>query len=151
MHRWIFFGALAVFFAGVLFFYAYVPHLSEQEVVTDLQTIHLDGVSIRVTVVDTPEARAQGLSGKDMLGSNEGMLFIFPEDGMYGFWMKDMLFPIDIVWISADKKVVHIDKNVSPDTYPQVFEPPFPIRYVLELPAGSAEEYTVVPGSQVDF
>lgn len=111
--------------------------------------VYIDGKPIFATVVDTPETRAKGLSGRKSLAANEGMLFIFPDDGIYGFWMKDMLFPIDIVWISADKRVVHVDSDVSPITYPRVFEPPLPVRYVLELPAGKAKEYNALPGSNV--
>lgn len=115
------------------------------------RVVYVDGKPIFATVVDIPEARAKGLSGRNSLAANKGMLFIFPDDGIYGFWMKDMLFPIDIVWISADKRVVHVDSGVSPITYPRVFEPPLPVRYVLELPAGKAKEYTIRPSSVVEF
>lgn len=151
MNRWIIVGVIAVSVAAIGLFFTYEQSARDQQAGSDLQTIYIGDSVVRVTVVDTPEARSKGLSGRERLARGEGMLFIFPEEGIYGFWMKDMLFPIDIVWISADKKVISIDKNVSPETYPEVFEPPFPIRYVLELPAGEAEEYTVHPSSLVDL
>jgi uncharacterized membrane protein (UPF0127 family) len=64
------------------------------------------------------------------------MLFVFPEDGLYSFWMKDMLISIDILWISADGEIVHIVERVSPESYPEHFVSESPARYVLELPAG---------------
>jgi len=77
------------------------------------------------------------------------MLFVFPEDGKYAFWMKDMRFSIDILWLSADGRVVYMALNVSPDTYPQVFRPDVPARYVLELPAGYAKAHAVRIGDIV--
>lgn len=116
-----------------------------------LRTIELKGQTIRVSVADTESARGQGLSGRAGLAADEGMLFVFPEDGEYAFWMKDMLFPIDILWISADGTVVYMAENVSPDTYPQSFRPNAPARYVLELPAGYAEAHAVEIGDRVEF
>src|SRR3989338_5701660 len=55
--------------------------------------------AVRVTVADTPESRERGLSGRDGLASDEGMLFVFQNDGYHTFWMKDMLFSIDIIWL----------------------------------------------------
>lgn len=112
------------------------------------RTITLDGRILRVTVADTPAAQEQGLGGRASLAPDEGMLFVFREDGTYGFWMKDMKFAIDIVWLSADGTVISVNKNVSPDTFPAVFIPPVPVKYVLELPARYSEVYTIRPGSK---
>ena len=106
---------------------------------------------VRTTVVDTPETRERGLSGSQGLDENEGMLFVFPQDGFYGFWMKDMLFSIDIVWISADGEVVDMAQNVTPDTFPQSFGPERPARYVLELPAGWARTRGVQVGDAAEI
>ncbi|MEK7133517.1 MAG: DUF192 domain-containing protein [Patescibacteria group bacterium] len=109
-------------------------------------TVRVGNTTVRVSVMDTPEERQIGLSGRERLAPDEGMLFIFPEDGQYAFWMKDMRFSIDILWLSAsdrpsrdgseDGRVVYMLENVSPDTYPQSFVSSGPARYVLELPAG---------------
>lgn len=116
-----------------------------------LVTVHLDGRPLKVTIVDTPEEKEKGLGGRAGLAQGEGMLFAFPKDDEYGFWMKDMRFAIDIIWLSAGGVVVHIEKNVSPNTYPHVFKPKEAARYVLELPAGYTDVYTVHPGSAVQF
>jgi len=83
-------------------------------------------------VVDTEETRAKGLSGRTEVPSNYGMLFVLPEPGTPGFWMNDMLVPIDILWINEAGVLVAVEENVSPDTYPKMFYPPSPISYVLE-------------------
>lgn len=115
------------------------------------QTIKVGERSVKVTLADTPNERAQGLSGRKTLRDDEGMLFIFETQGMYGFWMKDMLIPIDIMWISNEGVVVDIHKNVSPATYPSVFRSKVPIKYVLELAAGFFERYNMKVGDAVDL
>lgn len=105
------------------------------------QFVQLNGHAVYIDVADTAVERAQGLSGRESLAEDEGMLFIFPEDGVYSFWMKDMAFAIDILWISRAGEIVDLRANVSPDTFPSTFEPRRVARYVLELPAGAAEEY----------
>lgn len=100
-----------------------------------------------IGIQDTPEKRMQGLSGRPALGAYEGMLFIFPEEGIYSFWMKDMLFPIDIIWLSSNLSVVHIAKHVNPASYPDLFTPPSAAQYVLEVPAGFADKHAIDLGS----
>ncbi len=116
-----------------------------------LRTIQLGRQTIRVSVADTESTRKQGLSGRSGLAGDEGMLFVFPKDGNYAFWMKDMRFSIDILWLSSDGVVVYMAQNVSPDTYPQNFAPNTPARYVLELPAGYAGAHTLEIGDMVEF
>lgn len=114
-----------------------------QEVVT------VAGREVRVDIADTPEKREQGLSGRSLLTPDTGMLFVFPQEGRYGFWMKDMRFAIDIVWIGSDGRVVSIAQGVSPDTYPQSFISSEPARYVLELPAGFSDRYDLRVGDRI--
>lgn len=114
-------------------------------------TVVLAGETVRVTIADTEAKREQGLSGRQGLAPHEGMLFIFQKDDRYAFWMKDMLFSIDILWLSADGTVVYIAPSVSPDTYPQAFVSSTPARYVLELPAGYAAAHGVKLGDKVQL
>lgn len=117
----------------------------------DLPAIQLKGQTVRVSVADTETERQQGLSGRTGLATDEGMLFVFPQDGEHAFWMKDMRFSIDILWISASGEVVYMAENVSPGTYPKSFRSDVPARYVLELPAGYAEAHAVEIGDRVEF
>ena len=114
-------------------------------------SVTINGQTVNITRADTPETRSRGLSGRSELSFDEGMLFVFPEDGAYGFWMKDMHIPIDIIWMSQDGVVVDMAQNVSPDTYPASFFPKTPARYVLEVATGFAERYSVRIGDTVEL
>lgn len=116
---------------------------------TASSTIQINERTIRVEIADSPAERERGLSGKAGLGEDEGMLFVFEEDGRPAFWMKDMLFAIDIMWISRDGAIVHIEENVAPETYPASFAPRSEARYVVELPAGYVSKYSVRLGDIV--
>ena len=93
----------------------------------------------QVTVVCDDKDRIQGLSGEKSLGENEGMLFIFERSERHSIWMKDMNFSIDIIWLDPFRSINHIEREVSPASYPNVLTPSYPALYVLEIPAGSAE------------
>lgn len=86
----------------------------------------------RVQLAQTEEARTKGLSDTTHLAEDEGMLFMFEEAGMHPFWMKDMRYPLDIVWISEDWQVLGITQDARPESFPKLFLPPSPARYVLE-------------------
>lgn len=101
-----------------------------------------------VEIADTAVEQKQGLSGRDFLEPDNGMLFIFSQPGNYGFWMKDMRFPIDIIWIRGDK-IIGFEKNAVPESYPAVFYPPAPADRVLEVVAGTAEKFNFKVGDAV--
>lgn len=109
------------------------------------------GVDISVLVADTDKTRAQGLSGRESLASREGMWFMFPQSGYYSFWMKDMNFPIDIIWIDENFRIIDRTLRVDPATYPKTFTSSGPSKYVLEIPAGTADEYGLFIRSTVMF
>lgn len=95
----------------------------------------------------------KGLSGRSALGADRGMLFIFSRAGMYRFWMPDMHFPIDILWID-NGKVIDADENVSPKfdpLRPVFYTPSRPVRYVLEVNAGFMKRHTIRIGDPVIF
>ncbi|MDO8552590.1 MAG: DUF192 domain-containing protein [bacterium] len=118
---------------------------------TGNRKVALAGQDIRVTVVSTSAERAKGLGGRTGLAQGEGMLFVFDTDAKYRFWMKDMFFSIDILWLSRKGEVLDMRQNVSPATYPTAFTPSAPARYVLELPAGFAQAYNVKIGDVVSL
>ncbi|MBU0750498.1 DUF192 domain-containing protein [Patescibacteria group bacterium] len=95
---------------------------------------------MQIEVVDTEAAREQGLSGRTDVPDNYGMLFVFETKDRYSFWMKDMLVPIDIIWLADDGSIVEIEDSVSPDTYPNSFTAPTPVKYVLETRARYARD-----------
>lgn len=104
--------------------------------VTKQAIVNIGGQNLVAMVADSPIERARGLSGTNFLNNKNGMLFRFEEADEHGIWMKDMTIPIDIIWIDEQNRVVSIKENVSPDTYPTVFKPDAPAKYVLEVTAG---------------
>ncbi len=105
-----------------------------------------------VWLADDDTERTQGLSGVDKLSINGGMLFDYITDDMCGIWMKDMLISLDIIWLDANKKVVYLKENVSPQQGTStVMRPKGLCRYVLELPAGSVKNSGIRVGQQVKF
>lgn len=117
----------------------------------NLAEVYLGGVVVNTKVAQSTEERQKGLSGRSDLGDNEGMLFIFEKPGLYRFWMKDMNFAIDIIWLDESLKVVSIKGGVEPSSYPEVFRPSEPAKYVLEVNAGFALRNKVQIADQAVF
>lgn len=108
-------------------------------------------VSLRLEYATSTEARTLGLGGRTSVPDDYGMLFVFPKDDYYGFWMKDTLLPLDMFWLDSQGHVVFIAADVAPDTYPHVFYPSAPARYVLETAAGFAEAHGITVGTSLQL
>jgi len=113
-------------------------------------SLKVNNTYINVEIVDTAEERARGLSGRSSISDGDGMLFIFDKLGFHSFWMKDMNFPIDIIWIGEDYKIVDITKSVFPDSFPQTFQSQVPAKYVLEVSAGFTNRRDIKIGDRVE-
>jgi uncharacterized membrane protein (UPF0127 family) len=98
-------------------------------------TLHVDGRRYALEVAASDAAQEKGLGDRRSLPKNSGMLFWFPDQQTRCFWMKDMHFPLDIIWINSDQRVVHMEENISPQSYPHNFCPVDPARYVIEARA----------------
>ena len=108
--------------------------------------VQIGNVKLTVEIADSQEERERGLSERASLDDDKGMLFIFKNPGRYGFWMKDMSFPIDIIWIDESWKIVDIKTNVSPATYPKSFFSVRSAKYVLETNAGFVNKNNIKLG-----
>ncbi len=117
-------------------------------------SVTINDQTIRVEVADTPEKQETGLSQKKSLPDDQGMLFVFEEPGYPSFWMKEMQFPIDIIFIN-DTTVTTLYANVQPpesNTAPlAVFKPTSPSDKVLEVNAGKAAELGIEVGSTLQI
>jgi hypothetical protein len=112
------------------------------------------GLNQAIFIVDlaqTSNEQTQGLSGRVALKGNEGMLFVYSTSTAPDFWMKDMNFPLDIIWIDQNKKIIEITPNISPNTFPTTFSPKKPVRYVLEVPADTAAKNNLKIGDLIHF
>jgi len=106
-----------------------------------------------VELVQTQEQRNRGLMYRESLGENQGMLFVFDEEKEQSIWMKNMLIPLDIIWINNDKEIVHIEKNVQPCTEEDCgsIRPNKKAKYVLEINAGQANKASFEIGNKLIF
>jgi len=102
-------------------------------------------------IADTQDERERGLSGRKELAENEGMLFVFDNANRWMFWMKDMAISIDILWISQDKRISDITRNVSPESYPKVFTPKSEAQFVIEVASGWADRHNIRIGDDVSW
>ncbi len=153
MNALLWFGGIVLIFAGIVAFeLAHFGDLATSNgAPTPPYTLTLDGATVHVILAQTPADQERGLSGRDSLAADEGMLFVFPKDGTYSFWMKNMKFSIDIIWLSVEGRVVDIAANLSPGTYPRSFAPQRPSRFVLEVPAGFVEAHRVQIGDSAQL
>lgn len=104
-------------------------------------------------VADTPELRSRGLMFQEELAENQAMLFVFPEPGIYKFWMKNTLIPLDIVWLDPEKEVIFIEHNAEPcfEEECPFFGPQIESKYVLEIKGGLAEKINIEIGDKVNI
>ena len=123
----------------VMFLVAGVLGFLQQRTV--IEPYRIGATALDVEITQTARDRERGLSGRDAIGEADGMLFVFPEAGRHGIWMKDMRFDIDIVWV-ADRKIIDIAPRVPYVQTTQelpIYYPRLPADWVIEVPAGTAE------------
>lgn len=111
--------------------------------------------TIFLELAQTPQEQEQGLSGRQNLPENHGMLFIFPAPGIYSFWMKDMRIPLDFLWIDSENTVVDMHENIpAPDVSTPLnqlpkYHPKTTIAKVLEVNAGFIKRHNIAIGDSV--
>jgi uncharacterized membrane protein (UPF0127 family) len=102
-----------------------------------------------IEYADTPSLRARGLSGRSALPEDAGLLFSFEENDKHGIWMKDMRFPIDIIWLNEAGTIVGLTKDAEPESFPEVFYPESDARYVLETNVGFVAKHHLKLGDRL--
>lgn len=113
-------------------------------------TVTINDQTFNVSIAETEEEKQKGLSGIDSLPMNEGKLFMFEKPDLYAFWMKDMKFPIDIIFINGDT-IVSITENAKPVETGDLptYQPTEPSDKALEINAGLSKKYNFKPGDKV--
>src|SRR3989344_6369116 len=106
----------------------------------------LGDVILKTEIALSADEKQKGLSGRDYLTKNRAMLFVFRQSGSYSFWMKNMKFPIDIIWLDDELKIIGLEKNINPNTFPEKFSPPSPAKFVLEVNGGWSDENKIKEG-----
>ena len=112
-----------------------------------------DGETINVVVADTPDARSTGLMGRSHINLREGMLFLFDNAEIHMMWMKNMLIPIDIIWLNEKKEIIEIVRSVPPCSNGpcEVYGSRLPSRYVLEMSDRSSTLFHLKIGAALKF
>lgn len=115
-----------------------------------ISTVNLADKAIFVEIAQTNADKARGLIGHKPLNNFEGMLFVFDAKTNATFWMKDMSFPIDIIWI-ADNRVIGFIENALPDDGQELYHAPAPIDYVLEVQSGYVRNNNIIEGDYLEL
>ena len=104
-----------------------------------------------IELAGTKQERANGLAKRDSLDLDSGMLFEFDREGRYSFWMKDVMFPLDIIWISENKEIVFIEERIQPcmEEICAIIQTEEKAKYVLEINAGMADKINLRIGDTV--
>lgn len=123
---------------------------------SDSVQINTGNLKIQAAVADTADERKEGLGDRDELPISAGMLFVFDKSDSYAIWMKDMKFPIDIIWVGEDKKIVDIAENAVPEPKKKndelkIYRPKAEAKYILEINAGLVRLHNLQVGDTVNF
>jgi uncharacterized membrane protein (UPF0127 family) len=113
--------------------------------------VDINGTQINVETAAGSKELTTGLSGRPCIEPSWGMLFDFGREGQYKIWMKDMKFPIDVAWIDSSHKVVAMEIDFKPSTYPEQRANQSPARYVLEIGANRSKELNMNLGTPIHF
>ncbi len=137
----------------ILFFISEYKFFTTSKIESGTALVEINDLNIKAKLRITPEERSKGLSGKTSLANDEGMLFVFSKAGIYPFWMYDMNFPIDIIWI-LDDRVVEIWENAPPPDESgevPIYRPKSKANYVLEINAGLSDKYNIKINDKVNI
>ena len=110
------------------------------------------GAEFTLEIAADPDSRSRGYMGRESVGPREGMLFVFERPERHGFWMKNCLVPLDMIWLDDSRRVVDVSHSVPPcppgGECPEV-RPKGASRYVLEIQSGAATRHGLKVGDQV--
>lgn len=159
---------ITIFIVAVLIFYIFIKLVENQKENTLIPEyenatrnvespssthIRIKDQTLNVEIARTIEEKRLGLMHREAIPQNQGMLFLYNKEDAYSFWMKNMLIPLDIIWISADQNIVYIAKNVQPCTTTncESYRPDKLAKYVLEVNAGWTNTHNISVGDSVEL
>ena len=149
--------SIAAIIVGVAGIYS-IPQESKLETVKfPMGMIKVDDIILEVQIAETEPQRVRGLMFQEQMPYDEGMIFVFPEQGSYSLWMLNMQFALDMIWFDEFGNVVHIETDVPPCktaleiTTCQSIIPDGMATYILEVTAGFVEMYNITPDSKLEI
>lgn len=146
--------AILLLSAGFFDYHFTLPFLYEYFKPTKCSTYIEHDITIKnsriiAEVANDDCKRILGLSGRKTLEPGKAMIFEYENDGIREIWMKNMNFPIDIIWINSSFEIVGIENNVDSSTYPQKFGGEYRAKYVIELPVNFINNNNISRGDTV--
>lgn len=140
---------LAVFILSCLFILVLIFTTTEKVPQYSFEVpAKLGETKLKLKIIENRDDLIRGLSGQSEIAKDEGLLFVFPTNKRAGIWMKDMNFPIDVLWIDENMKVVSIKENFLPNSYPEIAYPSQDSKYVLEVLAGFVTTNKILLGDE---
>jgi len=142
-----------IFSLCIIQFFTFKQSFAEEILYSHAIVTTYSGEKIPVEVADTLKKRNLGLGKRASLKKGWGMLFVFEKKKTHRFWMKDMQFPLDIIWLD-NHRIVHIIHNAKPANFrdePEVMTSPVPVNFVLEIAAGRATKLGLKTGQRLKF
>jgi len=142
---------------GIAFLMMLPTELEHESVEFSRDTIKIDSIELTIQVADTDHRRADGLMFQEELPFDEGMLFVFDDSKKRSFWMSNMQFSLDIIWIDSQGNIVHIEKNVPPcnnaetKTCPRYDGGGKNAKYILEVTSGFVDEFKITENSKLEI
>lgn len=120
--------------------------LSDRRIVLDV-----DGEQVTLEVADTRFKQTRGLTNRKRPDDAYGMLYVLEEPSRYAYWMKDMLFSTDVIWLDEQYRVIDLEASLSAENSSQIYEPDQPALFVLEFPDGFVKRHAVKKGERIDL
>ncbi len=112
------------------------------------KNIRINTFPLKLYLADIDTKREQGLSNIKSMPQDEGVMFIFNHSGSYSFWMKDMNFALDFIYLEKNK-IVDLKENISPSTYPNTFVSNVPADTIIEVNSGIIKKYQIKKGMEI--
>lgn len=147
------FALLLIIIGGVVLAQNYLKE-GKMSIFKKTPNITIGSHNFKVAVAASQQELEVGLSETKSLSQNQGMIFLFEKPDYYSFWMKNMKFPIDIIYINQDT-IVTIKNNVAPpknnNEIPIIYTPTEPSDKVLEIQANLSKKYNFKKGDKVKY
>ena len=115
-----------------------------------MRVVKIGENAYKLYIADNPESRTQGLSDIESMHRFEGLMFKFDDAQRYSFWMKDMRFALDFVYVK-DEIIVDLIRNKTPESYPESIMPQQPVDTIIELRAGEIDRSNPQIGDHIDL
>lgn len=122
---------------------------SSEVVFPNTKPMQIGSTTVQASVAESWTERIRGLSDTPYLPEDIVKLFIFDSSGYHSIWMKDMNYSIDIIWVNEEGVIVHTQEGAAPESFPAMFVPEVPAKYVIETASGFVAKNGLTLGTTV--